>query len=545
MSQESQQKIAAVFVRRGQQVLGPIPSTRLRELVRLGKLTASDEIRRDGTEQWVHARQIRGLFDAPQALTNTNAVAPRVLPTPPSDPQRPQSEASEVPAVQPPGNSDLQDRLKNALSSDGRLTWKERLTGRRNSPTPVVVYSVPAPTAVESRNFYRPYGVDSKSPSGGLLAINGSTRDSIIEKFRQNFQLSGSHVRNGGAVSPSSMLGLIGSASGALGASSIASGTLFVATANPSTLMALGNGVGSAVMGASGIIGQAPFLPAAAGLMPVVAPLMAFQALASVIQLRQFAKVQEQLSRVERNVNRLLQRSEATLVGEVIAASCRIDELEEQLGLAKCFTPDMSNRLALVSDRVAPLFERYHLLLRSQLIDASVSREDLKLHQNDAYFSVVLSIMDLRIDVLRLQLAVQENPALMESASKRLAEKVTAYKKLWIDVAQIQNVAKDIADDLKSSADEMTWMQRNVSNRGKHKELSKQSETLAEHVQALRAAGLDHVTLAREYVETINRPPSTSAEASIVYWRDEVGDHAYFTDDLDFEVPNSSVKGRR
>ena len=112
-----------------------------------------------------------------------------------------------------------------------------------------------------------------------LLAFDGKMRDKIIAKFNEQFLIEGDHIKNGGVSSPKTMLSLIGGGAGSVGLAGVTSGQLFMATANPATLMQIGNGVGSAVMGSSGIVAQAPFLPVAGALMPVVAPLIAFQAL--------------------------------------------------------------------------------------------------------------------------------------------------------------------------------------------------------------------------------------------------------------------------
>ena len=70
---------------------------------------------------------------------------------------------------------------------------------------------------------------------------------------------------------------------GSTAASSLLASNVFLATANPATLMTIGTGVGSAVMGSSGIIAQAPFVAASSALLPVVAPVMLFMTVSSAI----------------------------------------------------------------------------------------------------------------------------------------------------------------------------------------------------------------------------------------------------------------------
>jgi len=76
-------------------------------------------------------------------------------------------------------------------------------------------------------------------------------------------------------------MAVAGAAVGGTALSASLSSTFFMATADPSTLMKLGQGVGSAVMGVGGIVGQASFIAVPSSL-PVVAPVMAMQALTTV-----------------------------------------------------------------------------------------------------------------------------------------------------------------------------------------------------------------------------------------------------------------------
>ena len=103
-------------------------------------------------------------------------------------------------------------------------------------------------------------------PAQGLIAFTGRTRDALIASLTNSLAATGKYTPDARAVS-SQVLGSTASTVTAV-ASTVASATiaptLFMATANPATLMQLGSGVGSAVMGASGIAAQAPFIPVAA-----------------------------------------------------------------------------------------------------------------------------------------------------------------------------------------------------------------------------------------------------------------------------------------
>ena len=79
---------------------------------------------------------------------------------------------------------------------------------------------------------------------------------SILEKMNMEYLSTGKFVKDQMSVSPKIMSSLMlsGGAAGTV-ASAAMSSSLFMATANPATLMQIGQGVGSAVMGAQGIVG--------------------------------------------------------------------------------------------------------------------------------------------------------------------------------------------------------------------------------------------------------------------------------------------------
>lgn len=160
----------------------------------------------------------------------------------------------------------------------------------------------------KNKNFSKIYKCPENGDEFGLLSINGNLKNEIIDQLQDNFCKQGHYINSGGAVSELCIPTLLAGGCGALGITAATSGSLFIATANPSTLMAIGNGVGSAVMGSGGIIGQAPFIPISGAIMPVTAPLLAFQALSTIMVLQQFNVVNKKLDQVQRTVNTALKK---------------------------------------------------------------------------------------------------------------------------------------------------------------------------------------------------------------------------------------------
>ena len=109
--------------------------------------------------------------------------------------------------------------------------------------------------------------------------------------------------QSGGAIDSSWLLPMLGA--GSTAASSLMAGSVFLATANPATLMTIGTGVGTAVMGPTGIVAQAPFIAASSALIPVVAPLMFFTTVSSVMMCARLDRAQQALGRLSEVVERV------------------------------------------------------------------------------------------------------------------------------------------------------------------------------------------------------------------------------------------------
>ncbi|MCP5231063.1 MAG: hypothetical protein H6948_03045 [Zoogloeaceae bacterium] len=386
------------------------------------------------------------------------------------------------------------------------------------------------------RNEVRAVTLDNESQSSkiALLTFEGEPRDRMLASLRSNYVQTGSYVKDGGSISKNTMLPIILGGSGAIGISSAMSGNLFMATANPATLMALGDGVTSAVVGAGGkIIAQAPFVSAAGAIIPVVAPLIAFQALMSISMARNFDAINERLDNIEKSIARLIQRSEATYVGELISAQSRLRNIEERLLESGFFTNHMQMRLSLIEHSINPIFERYHYLLDGEKIRKDMSSDDLAYRNFDALMAINTSILDLKLDVLRLKLTYQENPAFIEKSTNNLLGKVERYRSLWQGVNESIKEVEYLHEEVSGALEDLNWWQRNVSNRGRNAELSSQKKNLR-ILQRDRDASADSIEDAGNIADRIEGAISgdRNDKLSIVYWKDEHGEHCYYTGEL-------------
>ena len=112
--------------------------------------------------------------------------------------------------------------------------------------------------------------------------------------MHEAYLTTGNYAPDARAVAPQGAMAaaFAGSAVAGTGLSAQFSSSLFMATANPATLMQLKNGSGylAAVMGPNGIVRQAPFIPIASSL-PTVLPLAALQTLNTAMMMQQFQQV--------------------------------------------------------------------------------------------------------------------------------------------------------------------------------------------------------------------------------------------------------------
>src|SRR5262245_22912459 len=73
--------MAGWYVRRGEKVIGPVDSAKLKELAATGKLLPTDELAKDAAGPWTEARRTSLFSKRPPELP-PGALAPKVEPPP-------------------------------------------------------------------------------------------------------------------------------------------------------------------------------------------------------------------------------------------------------------------------------------------------------------------------------------------------------------------------------------------------------------------------------------------------------------------------------
>ena len=393
---------------------------------------------------------------------------------------------------------------------------------------------VPVQTCAEKQNYYQIFTNNNSEEKLCLMAINDEVRDKILLKLKENVNTSGCYINNGGKLAQNYIPALLAGAVGALKMSSVASGTIFMATANPTTLMTIGSGVGSAVMGTTGIVAQAAFIPVAGATIAVAAPVVVFQALSAIMILHKLDKVNKQLLRVESKLDRLLQIKHAEQKGAVLAILNKVESLEKELFINKWFTLEMTIRLSLAEDTVCKLIEEINILHDSVLLDTMAKEEDIFYKQDMAFLMLILTELDFRLNILRIKLALQDNPFLVKDRVDQLNDKIERYKKISKEIQNHPNKITKVAQEVSKSINEMNRWQKNMpalllGKRGERKEKEEKVKSLKYYIRD------DKTKLMSQYTESIDSVTGSNLAdqtMTFLYWKDEEGEHSYYTDDL-------------
>ena len=379
---------------------------------------------------------------------------------------------------------------------------------------------------------------------GSELAVfefQDQLRDLIVSGLRDSYLAIGSYAPDAKAVSPQGAMSIAvaGAAAGATALSASFSSSLFMATANPATLMTLGSGVGSAVMGAGGIVVQAPFIAVASSL-PVVAPILAIHALSTAVMMQQFKQVDQKLDSIKHTLDRVLARIEATHAGELLAASWVVDEVYRQYDLEGTFSNDMIVRLALAERDVRALASRFRQLVEAQ---GATNVEDLQAVQQsnyDAHSAMLASFLELRITYLRVCVDMQENPKSVSASMDQLKAKLDDGIAFWQYLLERSRLLKDQIHELEAKLQDMNWAQQKLPSfiggegASAERELVKLTAAYTSTMESEREIMEGFHSLVESAKRTRGALDSPSQDDStaptLVYWKDEAGEHSFVTE---------------
>ena len=173
-------------------------------------------------------------------------------------------------------------------------------------------------------------------------------------------------------------------------------------------------------MGSTGVVAQAPFVAASTALIPVVAPVLLFMTVSSVITGARLDRVQQALGALSKNLERVRHLMEAEDYARFESAAEQIDEIGSQFEHSQRFTDGMKSGLVLAKRDVTLLRRKFgHLAIREIR-----SEHDAMVAVSDIDLFVLSSLTDLRADALRLHLTLQDDLHYAERRQALLRRKV-------------------------------------------------------------------------------------------------------------------------
>ncbi len=330
---------------------------------------------------------------------------------------------------------------------------------------------------------------------------------------------------SGGVIESAWLLPMLGA--GSTTASSLLAGNVFLATANPATLMTIGTGVGSSVMGPTGIVAQAPFVAASSALIPVVAPVMLFTAVSSVMIGARLDRVQRTLGKLFEAVEEMRRLMDAEDYARFENAAEQIDEIRSEFEHLQRFADDVKIKLSLVKRDVNHLRQKYGRLLTRD-ID---SEDNARAAVSDLNRFFLASLLDIQADVLRLYLALQCDPDFVELRQSRLCEKIERYGKDFRQILLDDRIGA-FHRKLKGDLSKLRWRLLPGGWR-----LPFGSELVARTLK-VRAIRKDFNSIragVKRWTDAFESATEESLERSIVFYRERDGKRAvraYHTRDL-------------
>ena len=319
--------------------------------------------------------------------------------------------------------------------------------------------------------------------------------------------------QSGGAIDSSWLLPMLGT--GSTAASSLLAGNVFLATANPATLMTIGTGVGSAVMGPTGIVAQAPFVAASSALMPVVAPAMLFSTVSSVMLCARLDRAQQTLGRLSEVVERVRALLDAEDYARLETAAERIDEIRSEFEHSRRFASDVPGRLARIDHDVGVLRSKYGLLMTGDVTSA----DDARAAVSDLNRFFLASLYDVQVDMLQLLLALQNDPDVVEFRLSQLREKLERYGDESRQVLDDDRVGA-YHRELKGRLDDSGW--RFLPNALRFGDLAAE----AERVRAIRMDFDAGQTRVAQWIEATDAITDESRRPCLIAYREPEGERA-------------------
>lgn len=385
--------------------------------------------------------------------------------------------------------------------------------------------------------------VDGEGPALALLELGIERSSELIKRLDEQLLATGRPFRTGGTLG-TACLPL--AAGGAAMTSSLAAGNVFLAFEPAAWLMqAKAGGVYSAVtMGGGQIVRQARFFPVSGALLPVVTPILLFNAFSSMLTATRFAEIERELKHISGLLRQQLRRSIQEDLARYLSSIERLEDLSEEHRSAAIFTEEMKMRLVLIERDVNVLRYKHEGLARAavdSVLDARISTVDRNLF-------VASSIADAQVDYMRLRLALQDNPPDAERTLKRLMEKIRKYESDFNKLAESDPIA-GYEQRLRESASKMKRWTKFLPWRPETKG-EKELKELAALKSEQNRPGVSRIAHGADLrtppvaPESSDSGPYPDDDYLIVFWQERGGSgqiRAFYTADIQLDRHPESV----
>ena len=313
-------------------------------------------------------------------------------------------------------------------------------------------------SALEKEDTGSPIEVP-RQPVGHIYAQDGHPKIALVDlgqdiscALRRSWDAGHLTFESGGVIESKWLQALF--ASGSTAASSLLAGNVFLSTANPATLMTIGAGVGSAVVGPGGtIVGQAAFVAAKGALLPVVTPVMLFVAVSSIITGARLDRLQKNLGALSEVVERVRRLNETEAFAKFQSARAQLNEVSSQFEHSQRFTDGMKLELVQARGDLRQLQCQFRHLTSQEI----GSRNDARRAVSDINLFFLSSVMDIHADVLRLRLTLQDDPRYagvrQAALDEKVRQRIRTFKAL-LDQDPIKDFAQRQQDSSKGAVRE-------------------------------------------------------------------------------------------
>ena len=184
--------------------------------------------------------------------------------------------------------------------------------------------------------------------------------------------------------------------------------------------MQIGSGVSTAVMRGGRIVEHAPFIAAGSAIVPVVAPLMLFTTISSLITGARLDRMQRALGTLSETLARVRELKETEVYARLQSAAKQLDEIWSQFEHSQRFTEGMKLEVVQARRDLNVLHHQFGHLANRDICTVS----DAKTAISDINVFFLSSLMDIRADVLRLYLTLQDDPSYAGQRQAALSRKV-------------------------------------------------------------------------------------------------------------------------